>query len=71
MQELQNQVRLELECPAFYKGDYIAKEGNPSSPFQTMDKIREISENEESRKYCTSLYADAIIIIQNKYKLTY
>ena len=63
--------RIEVECPAFYKGDYIAKEGNPSSPFKTMDKIKQVAENEESKKYCTSLYAAAIIKIYNKYKLEY
>lgn len=64
--------RVEVECPAFYKGDYTdAGKYSHGSPFRNIQELQTIVDNEETAKYCTHLYTQKILKIYNKYQLNY
>ena len=56
----------DIECPAFYKGEFIDK-----SPFQSIDKLIEMSKNEDLKQFCNSFYLQKIIELSKKYNLKY
>lgn len=58
--------RVEVECPAFYKGKYIEE-----SPFRRLDEVEEVANDTVSKQYCTAIYADKLLQLQAKYGLTY
>ncbi len=59
-------VNREIEAPAFYKGKYIK-----STPFTDIENLKKIANHPISREYCTSLYTNHLISLQEKYGLNY
>lgn len=59
-------TRIEVDCPAFYKGAYV---NNDKTPFNDVEYLESVVNNEISRKFCTYYYVQAILTTKEKFKL--